>query len=73
MRSEGSRLGVRLCSRKVVSVSATVRKCSQPFAIVCVSAVKLSTAASASGLVLKACEVDPFVVVILVSAEEVSV
>ena len=52
-------LGVRLCSRKVVSVRATVRNRSQPPATVCVSAVTLSTVASASGLVLKACEVDP--------------
>ena len=51
--------GLRLCSRKVESVSATVRNCPQPFATVCVSAVRLSTVASASGLVLKACEVDP--------------
>ena len=42
-------LGVRLCLRKVVSVFATV----------CVTAVRLSTMASASGVVLKACEVDP--------------
>ena len=52
-------LGVRLCSRKVVSVFATVRNRPQPSATVCVTAVRLSTVASASGLVLKACEVDP--------------
>ena len=32
-------LGVRLCSRKVVSVFATVRNRPQPFATVCVSAI----------------------------------
>ena len=39
-------------------VSATVRNRPQPFATVCVSAVRLSTVASASGVVLKACQVD---------------
>ena len=46
MRSEG--LGVRLCSRKVAFVFATV----------CVTAVRLSTVASASGVVPKAYPVD---------------
>ena len=62
MRSEGSRfiwgLGVRLCSRKVVSVFATGRNRPQPSATVCVRAVMLSTVASASGRVQKVCEVD---------------
>ena len=51
-------LGVRLCSRKVVSMFATVRNRSQTFATVCVSAVRLSTVASASGVVPKSCQVD---------------
>ena len=51
-------LGVRLCSRKVVSMLATVRNRSRTVATVCVRAVRLSTVASASGLVLKVCEVD---------------
>ena len=51
-------LGVRLCSRKVVSVFATVRNRPQPSATVCVSAVRLSTVASASGVVPEVCQVD---------------
>ena len=51
-------LGVRLCSRKVVSMSATVRNRSQPSATVCVSAVRLSTVASAPGVIPKTCEVE---------------
>ena len=51
-------LGVRLCSRKVVSMFATVRNRSPTTATVCVTAVRLSTVASAPGVVLKACQVD---------------
>ena len=51
-------VGVRLCSRKVVSVFATVRNRSQPSATVCVRAVRLSTVASAPGVIPKACQVD---------------
>ena len=51
-------LGVRLCSRKVVSMSATVHNRSQATATVCVSAVRLSTVASASGAAPKACQVE---------------
>ena len=51
-------LGVRLCSRKVVSMFATVRNRSRATATVCVSAVRLSTVASAPGVIPKACEVE---------------
>ena len=51
-------LGVRLCSRKVVSMFATVHNRSQPSATVCVSAVRVSTVASAPGVIPKACEVE---------------
>ena len=69
-------LGVRLCSRKVVSMFATVRNRSPTTATVCVSAVRLSTVASAPGVIPKACQVDSSIcvaAVILVSAAEVSV
>ena len=51
-------LGVRLCSPKVAFASATVGNRLQPFATVCVRAVRLSTVASASGGVPKACQVE---------------
>ena len=51
-------VGAGPCSPIVVSVSATVRNRPQPSATVCVSAVRLSTVASASGVVPKACQVD---------------
>ena len=51
-------LGVRLCLRKVVSMSATVRNRPHTFATVCVTAVRLSTVASAPGVIPKACQVD---------------
>ena len=51
-------LGVRLCSPKVAFATATVRNRSQPFATVRVRAVRLSTVASASGVVPKACQVE---------------
>ena len=54
--------GVRLCSRKVVSVSATICVTAATVfvsaATVCVSAINFSTLASASGVVPKACQVD---------------
>ena len=56
-------LGVRLCSRKVVSMFATVRNRSQPSAHGrnrLRECDKLSTVASASGVVLKACGVEPW-------------
>ena len=51
-------LGVRLCSPSFAFAVATVRKCSQPSATVRVSAVRLSTVASVSGVVPKACQVE---------------
>ena len=58
MRSDGSRftwgLGVGLCSPKVAFAD---RNRWQPFATVCGDAVRLSTLASASGVVQKACQV----------------
>ena len=51
-------LGVRLCSPSFAFAFATVRNRRQPFATVCVTAVRLSTVASASGVVLKTCQVD---------------
>ena len=51
-------LGVRLRSPKVAFATATVGNRRQPSATVCVSAVRLSTVASASGVVLKACQVE---------------
>ena len=50
-------LGVRLCSRKVVSVCATVRNSLHVRRNRLRECDKLSTVASASGVVLKACEV----------------
>ena len=62
MHSEGSRftwgLGVRLCSPSLAFAFATVGNRSQPSATVFVRAVRLSTLASASGVVRKACPVD---------------
>ena len=62
MRSEGSHFtwgsGGEAVFVKSCVVTATVRKCRQPFAAVCVTAVRQSTAASASGAVPKACQVD---------------
>ena len=60
MRSEGSRF-IWGCGGEAVFAESCVcvRNRSQPFATVCVTAVRLSTVASASGLVLKVCEVDP--------------
>ena len=65
MRSEGSRF---TWGSGGESVSTTVRNRSQPFATVrnrrqvfataCVSTVRLSTVASASGVVPKACQVE---------------
>ena len=51
-------LGVRLCSRKVASVSPTVRNRLRDRRNRLRECDKLSTVASASGAVLKACEVD---------------
>ena len=51
-------LGVRLCSPSFAFAVATVRKCPQVSATACVSAVRLSTVASVSGVVPKACQVD---------------
>ena len=51
-------LGVRLCSPSFAFATATVRNRSQPSATVCVTAVRLSTVASASGVVQKACQID---------------
>ena len=41
-----------------MSMFATVRNRPQPSATVCVRAVRLSTVASASGVIPKACQVD---------------
>ena len=51
-------LGVRLCSPSFAFAFATVGNRSQPSATICVSAVRLSTVASASGAVPKACQVE---------------
>ena len=51
-------LGVRLCSPSFAFAVATVRNRSQPFATACGSAVRLSTVASVSGMVPKACQVQ---------------
>ena len=57
MRSEGSRFTLGVwewgCVRQTLCL------CSQPSATVCASAVRLSTVATASGAVPKACQVDP--------------
>ena len=47
-----------VCDRNRSQPSATVRNRRQPSATVCVRAVRLSTVASASGVVLKACQVE---------------
>ena len=51
-------LGVRLCSPSFAFATATVRNRRQPSATACGSPVRLSTVASASGVVQKACQVD---------------
>ena len=51
-------LGVRLCSPSFAFATATVRNRRQPSATVCVSAVRLSTVASAFEGVQKLCQVD---------------
>ena len=51
-------LGVGLCSPSFAFAFATVGNRSQPSATACVRAVRLSTVASASGVVRKACQVD---------------
>ena len=51
-------LGVRLCSPSFAFATATVGNRPQVFATACVRAVSLSTAASASGVVQKACHID---------------
>ena len=51
-------LGVRLCSPSFEFAVATVRNRSQVSATACVSAVRLSTMASVSGAVPKACQVE---------------
>ena len=69
MRSEGSRFTwgsgdeavfakFCVCVRNRSQPFATVRNRRRPVATVCVSAVKLSTVASASGVVPKACQVE---------------
>ena len=75
MRSEGSRLTWGSGGEAVFAkFCVCVRNRPQPSATVCVSAVRLSTVASASGVVPKACQVDPCRrSYILVFAEEVSV
>ena len=60
MRSEGSRFVWGPGGEAVFAENCLgVRNRSHPSATVCVSAVRLSTAASASGVVLKVCEFDP--------------
>ena len=59
MRSEGSRFIWGSGGEAVFAESCVyVRNRSQPFATVCVSAVRLSTVASAPGVIPKACQVD---------------
>ena len=60
MRSEGSRFIWGSGGEAVFAESCVgVRNRPQPFATVCMTVVRLSTMASASGVVPKACEVDP--------------
>ena len=78
MRSEGSRFTWGSGGEAVFAKSCVcVRNRLQPSATVCVTAVRLSTVASASGVVPKSCQVDPsspqYAAVILGFAEEVSV
>ena len=82
MRSEGSRFtwesGVKLCSPKVAFATASVRNRSQPSATLCVSAVRLSSGASAPGNYRESVSKSQSNhicrrIVILVFAEEVSV
>ena len=49
---------MRLCSPSFAFATATVGNRRQPFATVRVRAVRLSTVASASGVVPKACQVE---------------
>ena len=59
MRSEGSRFIWGSGGEAVFAESCVyVRNRSQPSATVCVRAVRLSTVASASGVIQKVCEVD---------------
>ena len=51
-------LGVRLCSPSFAFAFASVRKCPQVSATACGDAVRLSTVASVSGVVPKACQVE---------------
>ena len=51
-------LGVRLCSPSFAFSVATVRNRRQVFATACGDAVRLSTVASVSGVVPKACQVE---------------
>ena len=51
-------LGVRLCSPSFAFAFATVRNRRQVSATACGSAVRLSTVASVSGVVPKACQVE---------------
>ena len=65
-------LGVRLCSRKVVSVSATVRNRSQATATVCVSAISSPQWRVRQEWSRKRVKLTRVAAVILVFAEEVS-
>ena len=59
MRSEGSRFTWGSGGEAVFAKFCVCdRNRSQPFATVCVTAVRLSTVASASGVVQKACQID---------------
>ena len=59
MRSEGSRFTWGSGGEAVFAKFCVFgRNRSQPFATVCVTAVRLSTVASASGVVQKACQID---------------
>ena len=61
MRSEGSRFTWGSGGEAVFAkFCVCVRNRPQPSATACVSAVRLSTVASASGVVMKACQVDGF-------------
>ena len=74
MRSEGSRFIWGSGGEAVFAECCVgVRNRPQPSATVRVTAARLSTVASASGVVPKACQVDSVSAVILVFAEEVSV